>query len=256
MARLAARQLAVISGRTLGLALGGAGIIWGVATFPAFRQQAPLEWIASRVVAGEPIKLDALAGLMATVKAAEQARYCRPDAVRSTAIIRLRFLEETIRSGEVALIDSLMRELADSVRGSLSCAPADPFLWFVLYWLENARGGLDHKHFEYLRMSYMLGPNEGWIGVKRNRFAIAVFEHLPPDLADMAISEFAHLLESGFNSDVVAILTGPGWRIRDRLLHGLRNVPKIHREGFSRALYWQGYDVDVPGIPRIDQRWW
>jgi hypothetical protein len=149
-----------------------------------------------------------------------------------------------------------MSALADSVRGSLSCAPADPFLWFILYWLENARSGFDHKHLEYLRLSYMLGPNEGWIGAKRNRFALAVFEHLPPDLADMAIGEFAHLLESGFHSEVVAIFTGPGWRIRDRLLSGLKNVPKIHREGFAQALYWQGYDVDVPGIRRPDPRHW
>ena len=256
MAPPAARKLGIIAARTFGLVLGTVGIVWAVTTFPMFREQAPIKRIASRVIASEAFKMDVLAQTIAATKATEQVGYCRPDAVRSAAIIRLRLVEETFRSGLVESIDAQMNTLAEVVRGSLSCAPADPFLWFVLHWLENTRGGFDQKNFKYLRMSYMLGPNEGWIAIKRNRFALALFKYLPPDLADLAIGEFAHLLESGFNDELVGIFTGPGWPIRDRLLQGLKNVSKIHREGFSKALYWQGYDVDVPGVQRPDHRWW
>jgi len=38
----------------------------------------------------EPFKIEALAKMIPTVEAIEQAKYCRPAALRSAAIIRLR----------------------------------------------------------------------------------------------------------------------------------------------------------------------
>jgi hypothetical protein len=245
-----------IATRTWLLALAGAATLWGVAVLPAFWRQSALERTATHVLAGDPFKSELLEALIPAVEAAEQADYCRPEATRSAAIIRLRLAEQAVAEGERMAIDSRLAALRDSIRRSLACSPADPFLWVVLYWVESARNGFQPGYLDYLRLSYRLGPNEGWIGVKRNAFALAVFERLPPDIADTAIGEFAGLLDAGFYEDTVAIFTGPGWQVRDRLLPRLKQVAERYRQMFAKGLYARGYDVTVPGIQLPDPRPW
>jgi hypothetical protein len=108
----------------------------------------------------------------------------------------------------------------------------------------------------FLWLSYSLGPNEGWIAVRRNRLALSVFEALPPDLAEAALNEFARMLKSGLYDDTMSIFIGPGWAIRDQLLSHLTSVPKRYREEFARGLDQRGYDVAVPGVAHRDRRPW
>ena len=142
------------------------------------------------------------------------------------------------------------------IRGSLSCSPADPFLWLILYWVEIAQNGSKADYLKYLRMSYRLGRSEGWIAVKRNRIALGIFERLPPDFSGMVIDEFANLLNSGFYGEVVEIFTGPGWHVRNQLLGSLKNVIERHRLAFEQALHAQGYEVTIPKVERRILRPW
>jgi hypothetical protein len=105
-------------------------------------------------------------------------------------------------------------------------------------------------------MSYSLGPNEGWIAVRRNRLALALFAVLTPDLQNKAVLEFAHLVDSGFVPEAADILTGPGWPVRERLLSRLAHVDELYREQFAKAVYQLGYDVSVPGVKPFGFRPW
>jgi hypothetical protein len=153
-------------------------------------------------------------------------------------------------------IDMQLNALRDSIRRSLACSPADPFLWVVLYWVEINRNGFQPDYLKYLRLSYQLGPNEGWIALKRNGYALAIFQQLPPDLAEMAIAEFATLVDTGFYAETAAILTGPGWPEREMLLSHLKDVSERYKEAFAKAVYKLGYDVNVPGVVLRDPRPW
>jgi hypothetical protein len=219
-----------------------------------FARQTTIERVAAHVVDGDPFKSEVLAALVPQVDTAERAERCRPSALHSAAIIRARIAEQALFDG--GDIDASLHSLDDSIHRSLACSPADPFLWFVLYWVESNRNGFQADYLNYLRLSYQLGPNEAWIALKRNRYVLAVFQRLPPDLAKMAITEFAKLLDAGFYAETVAIFTGPGWRERALLLPGLKDVAERHRQAFARALYKLGYDIDVPGIARPEQRPW
>jgi hypothetical protein len=234
--------------------LGLLAVAWGTQAMAVFARQVAIERVAARVVNGDPFKSETLATLMPQVEAAERAERCRPAGLHSAAIIRTRIAEQALFDG--ADVDASLLSLSDSVHRSLACSPADPFLWFVLYWVESNRNGFQADYLSYLRLSYQLGPNESWIALKRNRYALAVFRRLPPDLAKMAITEFAKLLDTGFYADTVAIFTGPGWPERALLLPGLKDVAESHRQAFAKALYKLGYDVDVPGIARRDPRPW
>jgi hypothetical protein len=221
---------------------------------PVFARQAPIERVAAQVVNGDPFKSEVLTTLIPQVEAAEREERCRPAALHGAAIIRTRIAEQALYDG--GNIDASLLSLSDSIHRSLACSPADPFLWFVLYWVETNRNGFQADYLNYLRLSYQLGPYESWIALKRNRYALAVFQRLPPDLAQKTITEFAKLLDTGFYADTVAIFTGPGWRERGLLLPRLKDVAERHRQAFASALYKLGYDVDVPGIARPDPRPW
>jgi hypothetical protein len=247
-------KLCQFSARMLLVILGCAAVAWGAYSLPIFARQAPVERVATHVLEGDPFKSDVLAALMPQVEAAERAEPCSPAVMRSAAVIRTRMAERAIIDGED--IDKQLSALHGSILRSLACSPADPFLWVVLYWEEINRNGFQPSYLEYLRLSYQLGPNEGWIALKRNGYALAVFHRLPPDIAEKAIAEFPRMLDAGFYAETVAIFTGPGWRERDILLPRLKDVAELHRQAFARALYKLGYDVNVPGIARPDPRPW
>jgi hypothetical protein len=249
-------QLYLIAMRLLIVGVGCWAVAWGATAFPIVWRQSSIERIADHIVDGDPFKMEGLTEVIPGIEVAEQAEYCRPTTLRAGAVIRLRMAENIVAAGERELIDISMRSLSDSIRRSLRCAPADPFLWLGLFWVENARTGFSPRHLEYLRMSYRLGANEGWVGLKRNGMALAVFEQLPPDLAEMAIGEFAKLLDTGFYGEAVSIFTGPGWRVRDLLLPRLKKVAEVHRQAFAKALYTRGYDVAVPGVTHPESRPW
>jgi hypothetical protein len=245
------RNLLVI--RTLTIALGCMGVAWGLATFPVFRAQAPLQEVASRIVQGQSFRVEALQELVAPMESAETGGFCRPAALRAIATIRLRIFEEVFAAAQRTAIDASLGAARHAAMKSLACTPADPFTWLMLFWLENTAAGFQSAHLAYLQMSYRLGPNEGWIALKRNPLALAVFEQLPPDLADMAIREFARLVETGLYAEAAAILTGPGWRLRDRLLGRLDGIAHHHRRAFAKMLHDQGYEIAIPGVkmPRL-----
>jgi hypothetical protein len=240
--------------RTALVSLGFCAVAWGIYAMPVFARQVPIERVAAHIVNGDAFRSTALAALMPQVELAELAERCDPVALHSAAIIRTRIAERAIFDG--GDIDASLLSLSDAIRRSLACSPADPFLWFVLYWAESNRAGFQARNLDYLRLSYKLGPNEAWIAVRRNRYVLAVFQRLPSSLAQKAITEFAQLVDTGFYTETVATLTGPGWPERDLLLPRLKDVTERHREGFARALYKLGYNVDVPGVVRPDPRPW
>lgn len=242
--------------RVFTILLGLSGVVWGATNFATFWRQLGIERTAAKILDRETFKLNALVPFIPALAEIEQSHYCRPQSLRSAAIIRLRLAEEALAAGERAMVDERLSALESSIRKALACEPADPFLWLVLAWLGNAREGFKQEQLAYLRLSYRLGPNEGWIAARRNRLSLAMFQRLPPDLATAAVDEFAHMLNSWLYWETIAIFTGPGWPVRDRLLASLKNVGERQREAFAKELYTEGYNVIVPGIALREPRPW
>ena len=242
--------------RVFVIGFGGMAIAWGLFVFPVFWQQSSLETIARHIVAGDIFKGDVVDSMKTGFVELGRDKWSRPSVLSSAAVVDLRVLEQAIAKDDRKNLDTLMTTTDEMIRRSLTDTPADPFLWTVLFWLENTRSGFSKSHLQYLKMSYFLGPNEGWIGVKRNRFALALYPSLPKDLGEDAVHEFSRLVGSNYISEAADILGGPGWRVRDILLSGLKDVDEDSRQAFSKYIYKQGYDLAVPGVERPEWRPW
>lgn len=231
-------------------------VIWVFSVVPVFWRQAPIENIARRIIAEESFKIDLVTSIKSIYSDLQRHRGGSTSVLGSAAVINLRLLEQAIARSDLKNLDSLMVETDGMIRRSLTGAPADPYLWTVLFWLENARDGFNPARLVYLKMSYLTGPNEGWIGVKRNRFVMAIYLSLTPDLAEKAVREFAHLVDSNYVGDAADILEGAGWPIREVLMAGLKDISEISRQTFAKVIYRRGLDLSVPGVDRPEWRPW
>jgi len=229
-----------LSLRASAIAVSLIGILWGVLEIPALLQEFAIKKIAGRILVGEIYKPEILLKQASLLESTQKPELCRPSTIRSWGVIRLRIAEIANNS---ALEPAPVRtNLAlDAIRQSLACSPADPFFWLALYALEPS------APLNYLSASYRLGPNEGWIALKRNPVAFANFDELSDELRRIVVQEFLRIVEMGAIYDAMKILVGPAWDQRELILSQIDRVPLRQREQLQAALTGAGYDVLVPG---------
>jgi hypothetical protein len=230
------------------LAIVGVVVIaWVIAVFPVFWSEKVIIDVAREVIAGNIFKPEILAAVEAQTET-NSGPMRRSSLLGKATVIRLRQAEDAIRAGDLEMQDQKLESLGRIVDKTFLNAPSDPFLWLVRFWLDSTRNGLRPENLRFLRMSYDLGPYEGWIAVKRNRIALAAYSALPSDLAEQAISEFVGLVRWGL-ADAVAIAAGPGRPLRGVLFPRLKDLNYEQRRAFANAIYGRELDdVPVPGI--------
>ena len=240
---------AILLVRSFFVIFGCFAVWWGIVGFAAFWQDSPIKQIATQIIAGDPFKVETLAQQLPALDNIKKSAYCGPAALRSAAIIQLRIFEIAASTNDPQDLDERQKSLVNVIRSSLSCAPADSFLWLALYSVEVNKNGIKPDYLKYLRMSYQLGPHEGWIVAKRNPLAFAAFQQLPPDLREDAVNEwFAMVHESSFSGQAAEILIGPAWPVREEILSKLPRLADADRRRLADELHGRGYDLDVPGV--------
>lgn len=227
--------------------VGSFAVYWGSVEFPTFIRDASAERIAEKVIAGAPFKAGVLIRQLPIIEGIEKSTYCRPVALRSAAILRIRIMEAEAYDADHGR-DEYVKSTNDALRHSLSCSPADPFLWLVLYQTNRSQS-TQLADLKYLRMSYKVGPNEGWVASKRNWIAFENFGNLPPDLAEWSVDEFVGLVKSGFSERAAEIVNGPAWTVRNKLLPRLINVDKRQLNAFE---YYLAKIRSGAGLPNND----
>jgi hypothetical protein len=221
---------------------------------PVFLQRYNIQRIAPQVINGQSFDSNFLESMLPP--ALNSADACQASLLNAAAIVRLRLYETAMAQAQRKLLSETMRSLREAVRSAVSCSPTQSFLWFVQYWLEVTQNGFSDKALESLRMSYVTGPNEGWISAKRNRFALVIYDQLPEDIAAQVVPEFVSLVRSGFYAQAVSNLSGPGWSKREVLIAALAPIPESRRDEFSRSLRAEGIYLDIPGIVPAERRPW
>jgi hypothetical protein len=236
----------ILLARVLFVVFGCFAVWWGAIEFPAFWRDFVIERIATQIIAGDQFKSETLTAQSPALDNIVHAAYCRPAALRSAAIIKLRMFEVAAAANDQK--DEHFNSLDKVIRSSLSCAPADPFLWLALYSVGLMKDGFEPDYLKYLRLSYQLGPSEGWIVLKRNPLVFKAFDQLSPDLREDVINEFFALLRDDFAPQTAEIFVGAAWPERDLILSRLTSLSDSEHRRFADALHERGYDLDVPGV--------
>jgi hypothetical protein len=234
--------------RVVTIVIGLAGVAWGASTVPVFWHAMKVDEVSRNIISGLAYQSQELRELVPVIEKVSDAVVCRPDLRKSTAVIRLRLAEVSSSEGNGGGADSDIGAAKEAIRTALSCSPTEAYLWLSLFWVNGLAHGFRPSDFALLRMSYVEGPNEGWIMTKRNHLALAIFPSLPPDLAEHAMVEFTKLLEPDFVAFAAENFIGPGWPIRELLLERIKTAPEPQRRAFAQLLKEKGYDVAVPGI--------
>jgi hypothetical protein len=238
--------------RTFVLVLGLCSLAWAIQAYPVFRADAPIERTAKRILGGDELPLAQIPVLKAQLAMPERLG---PTALTWAAVVRLRIAEIELAAGTSQAAIAKVAGLEGPINEAIAATPSAPFLWLMLCWLETVRGGQVSRGETFSRMSYQLGPNEGWIAIRRNALALAAFASPPADIEEQVVCEFAELVRSQFYSEAAQILAGPGWSVRERLLKGLSGLNESDRRTFSNVLESKGLDgAMVPGLPKRDDR--
>jgi hypothetical protein len=238
----------------LALLTAAACAAWGWTVLPVFAQRYNVQRIAPQVISGLSFDIEFLNSVLPS--APNSTDLCQASLLNAAAIVRLRLFESATANGERRLVSETMRSLRAAVDDALRCSPTQPYLWFLQYWLEVNENGFSNKAIDYLRMSYVLGPNEGWISAKRNGFSLAIFDQLPEDIAERVVPECVSLVRSGFYPQATANLAGPGWSKRETLVAALASIPEGRKDESSRHLRALGVYLDIPGLAPIERRPW
>ncbi|SDH20430.1 hypothetical protein SAMN05216338_1006162 [Bradyrhizobium sp. Rc2d] len=235
--------------------LGTFCFFWSVAVLLPFRLTASTREVSARILADDRFRPGVLADLLARLNAAPRLAIEQPEYLQAEALIALRVAEEVVQRRSSENPDSELQAADEKIRSSLSISPSDPFLWFLSYSLKTVRIGFDLSNLKGLEQSYVLGPREGWIAVRRNRVALSAFGFLRPSLQQSVVSEFMEMVDADFIDDAAINLERVGWLHRDQLLSGLSGADIASREKLARRVSQDGAKVSIPGVQENDRPW-
>lgn len=230
--------------------VGICSIAWAFSALPSYRAEAPLASSAQRILLGESYSAAQLNALSVQLDATSRNQI-RSSALYDVAVIRLRLAENALTTGNGQLA-SYLADLETALNAAIAEAPTSSFLWLTKYWLHGVSVGTADGDLQFLRMSYLSGPNEGWIAVRRNPRALRVLSSLPDELTERVFTEFERLVSSEFYSDAANILAGPGWAVHEKLLSRLVQVKEGNRRAFASVL--ESRNLDGAIVPGIAQR--
>lgn len=235
------------------LALAFACLIWCSLAFPSFSVTAPAREASKKIVADARFKPGVLDDVLIRLRAAPQSFLLQPEVSEAKALIQLRTAEERMQRGGELDRDTASAE--QELYSALSMAPTDSFLWMLLYSLKTTRDGFGPENIRYLDRSYLSGPNEGWVSLRRNRLALSIFPMMNEVQQNQVIAEFARIVDSDFIDDAEQNLTTGGWAYRDRLLASLREVDISSRQTLAKRLLNDGFKVVIPGVETGERPW-
>jgi len=234
--------------RSITATFGICSIVWAISSIPVYRTEAAFASSAQHILLGEKFNTEQLSRLRHQLDTTP-ASSLRSLALNNAAIIRLRLAENDLAAGNRQLAASDLEDLQTAMTAALAGTPTNSFLWLTAYWLQNLRAGSPDGGLKFLRVSYLSGPNEAWIAVKRNPLALSIFPSLPDEIAERALAEFTGLVRSGLYLDAASILAGSGQAVREKLLSRLVEIQEADRRAFAKVLESKNLDgAIVPGV--------
>jgi hypothetical protein len=208
--------------------LGLAAIAWAASVCSITWLDSDVTKIAARIVSGDRFRNDIWKSIESKFRNISH-QSVKPSVLAKLAIIQLRGVETVLSAENGGQVEPRLAELTALSKAALRNTPTDGFLWLTLCWISERSGGTAADRWRLLRSSYRMSPNEGWIALKRNPFALGRFTTLPDDLAEDAVRELIHLVRSRLHAEAAEIIAGPGLSINKLLLRRLKVLDQADR---------------------------
>jgi hypothetical protein len=224
------------------------GLLISFLVLADYGEQVTLRSLATSALRGESISEEVGAILDPAFEHAE----CDSSAVdRATLALYL------AASGEGQVRSERITRSREAVQTALTCAPHHAILWYGLFWLDwnEANLGEDraNRAISFLKRSYDLGANEGWIGLWRAEDAVRVFDQLDTVTQTKVQREFQSLART---SPAVAARVAVGAESANRplVLQWISELRPAERDQLARHLDAIGSEIDLPGVTYRDGR--
>ena len=223
--KLAIQRLAV-------LALGGAGLVWGLLALPTSETSDNLRNIETHLLQSETFDSKALAVELSS-PAAEAVSACDSSSQTALLLMEMDLTQAALRAGAVDDFDRHANSLETRSKETLSCAPRDSLVWLVAFSLRILHGQSDKQALDLLGMSYETSPNEAWIGIRRIIAAMPVLALLSQPLQEKVLAEFEQLARSGFVYEAARSYAGASTSTRPLLLDRIQRL-----DAKEQKLFW------------------
>lgn len=241
--------------KSLTVALGALAVIWSLISVSTYRYESHLTDTARRILSGETFNANQLDPLRRLVDSIPSARSLTAADI---AVIRLRILENEFAGNSGKPLSALSGDFEvtkAAVLQGLAGSPTNSFLWLAAYWLELQAEGDRDRRSRLLLMSYLQGPNEAWISVRREPIALRAFTSLPEGLTKEVLTEFARLVSSGLYDLAAKNLASADPAVQERLLERLSQISEQSRGNFAWVLESKDMDhLSVPGVAKRPPR--
>jgi hypothetical protein len=221
--------------RTLTLAFGCLGLLWGISTLPRSEAADDLRDIESRLLRSEAFNRKTLTQTVGS-QDSQSFSACDTHSQRALLLMEMPLAEAALRSGVASEFDRHVQSLENRSRRVLGCAPRESFVWLVAFNLEVLHGRLNPQSFDLLAMSYETSPNEAWIAIRRIIVAMPLVLVAPEPVRQKILFDFRQLIRNGFVDDAAhsyATASGP---IRSLLQTQIEQLDPTRQKDFSSAL--------------------
>ncbi|MFK4489230.1 hypothetical protein [Bradyrhizobium sp. USDA 336] len=241
--------------RALLFLLGLLGAFWSLAALPSFWRTILARDATTRIIADERLKVGALNDIMTRIQTDPVPSIQQPELPLAEALISLRIAGEAMDQKNPDKADRDMQTAQHHLISALRTSPLHSYLWLMLYSVDTMRNGFDLKAVSYLDKSYLTGPHEGWVALRRNRLALAIFPMLGDRRQEAVVSEFAEMVDADLTEEAAMNLKGIGWAQRDRLLAALGEVDVSSKNSLLKRLQADGINVKIPGLEYSERPW-
>jgi hypothetical protein len=162
-----------------------------------------------------------------TTRAITNGEKLTPEAVEPAARIARDHAEQTIEGARASfIVNSWLWEWAsrpfpnprsdqyarDALRDQVKLlrqSPSDSLGWYAFARLRAELDGMDEVGLDAVRLSYALGPSEGWISPIRLRYLFLMWDTLPQDIQHLIEVELDSVFRDVFMFKALEDLVGP-----------------------------------------------
>jgi hypothetical protein len=166
----------IVLPRLLATALALGLIAWGVSGLEAVSEGATVRSLAAAIDSGGQPRLEVLDRIFESRVSDRVSASCYSPNLDALATVGATEVALAIAAADPIRTDRAAEGTEIAIRKSLQCSPLDGGMWLRLATLDVLRRGPSPRTAEFIKLSYLTAPNEGWVVRSRVDLSSRLFD--------------------------------------------------------------------------------